>query len=189
MIRTLVHLVLAAPLCVLGLAWQRHALGVDPQKALILESGIWTFNLLVLVLLLPIGARWAGWPQLLRYRRAVGLWVFTYATAHFTFFLSFYLGWDFARLAEEIAERPYVLLGFAAWLVLVLLAATSTRQAMRWLGRNWKRLHAGVYFALAFAGVHYLLMIRSEWAWPVSYAVIALVLLTLRLRRARRAQS
>ena len=103
--------------------------------------------------------------------------------------MSFYLGWDFARLAEEIAERPYVLLGFAAWLVLMLLAATSTRQAMRWLGRNWKRLHAAVYFALAFAGVHYLLMIRSEWAWPVSYAVIALVLLTLRLRRARRAQS
>ena len=189
MIRTLVHLALAAPLCALGLAWQRQALGVDPQKALILESGIWTFNLLLLVLLLPIGARWAGWPQLLRYRRAVGLWVFTYATAHFTFFLSFYLGWDFARLAEEIAERPYVLLGFAAWLVLVLLAATSTRQAMRWLGRNWKRLHAGVYFVLAFAGVHYLLMIRSEWAWPVSYAAIALVLLTLRLRRARRAQN
>ena len=90
MIRALVHLALAAPLCVLGLAWQRHALGVDPQKALILESGIWTFNLLLLVLLLPIGARWAGWPQLLRYRRAVGLWVFTYATAHFTLFLSFW---------------------------------------------------------------------------------------------------
>ena len=115
---------MAAPLCVLGLAWQRHALGVDPQKALILESGIWTFNLLVLVLLLPIGARWVKWPQLLRYRRAVGLWVFTYATGHFTFFLSFYLGWDFARLAEEIAERPYVLLGFAAWLVLLPVSYT-----------------------------------------------------------------
>ena len=96
--------------------------------------------------------------------------------------MSFYLGWDFARLAEEIAERPYVL-GFAAWLVLVLLAATSTRQVMWWLGRNWKRF-TQVYFALAFAGVHYLLMIRSEWAWPVSYAAIALVL-TLRLPRTR----
>ena len=189
MIRALVHLVLAAPPCFLGLAWQRQALGVDPQKTLILESGIWTFNLLLLVLLLPLAARWAGWPQLLRYRRAVGLWVFAYATAHFTFFLSFYLGWDMARLAEEIAERPYVLLGFAAWLVLMLLAATSTRRAMRRLGRHWKRLHTGVYFALAFASVHYLLMIRSEWAWPVSYAAIALMLLLLRLRRTTRTQA
>ena len=189
MIRALVHLALAAPPILLALAWQRQALGVDPQKALILESGIWTFNLLLLVLLLPRAARWAGWPQLLRYRRAVGLWVFAYATTHFTFFLSFYLGWDFARLAEEIAERPYVLLGFATWLVLMLMAATSTRRAVRWLGRNWKRLHTGVYFALALASVHYLLMIRSEWAWPVSYAVIALVLLVLRLRRAARAQA
>ncbi len=189
MIRALVHLALAAPPCILGLAWQRQALGVDPQKTLILESGIWTFNLLLLVLLLPLGARWAAWPQLLRYRRAIGLWVFAYATAHFTFFLSFYLGWDMARLAEEIAERPYVLLGFAAWLVLMLLAATSTRRAMRRLGRHWKRLHAGVYFALAFASVHYLLMIRSEWAWPVSYAAIALMLLLLRLRRTTRTQA
>ena len=188
MIRTLVHLTLAAPPFVLGLAWQRQTLGVDPQKALILESGIWTFNLLLLVLTLPLAARWAGWPQLLRYRRAVGLWVFAYAMAHFTFFLSFYLGWDIARLAEEIAERPYVLLGFAAWLVLMLLAMTSTRRAMRWLGRNWKRLHTGVYLALAFASVHYLLMIRSEWAWPVSYAVIALMLLVVRLRRVMRPQ-
>ena len=70
------HLTLAAPPFVLGLAWQRQALGVDPQKALILESGIWTLNLLLLVLTLPLAARWAGWPQLLRYRRAVGLWVF-----------------------------------------------------------------------------------------------------------------
>ena len=54
------HLVLAAPPCFLGLAWQRQALGVDPQKTLILESGIWTFNLLLLVLLLPLAARWAG---------------------------------------------------------------------------------------------------------------------------------
>ncbi len=189
MIRVLVHLALGTPLFILGLAWQRHTLGVDPQKALILESGIWTFNLMLLVLLLPLVARWLRWHQLLQYRRAVGLWVFAYATAHFTFFLSFYLGWDTARLVEEIAERPYVLLGFAAWLMLMLLAATSTRQAMRWMGRNWKRLHAGVYVALVFASVHYLLMIRSEWAWPVSYAAMAMALLTLRLRRTRRLQA
>ena len=184
MIRLIVHLALAAPAVILTLAWQRQALGVDFQKALIFESGIWTFNLLLVVLALPWAARWAHWPELLRYRRAIGLWTFAYASTHFSFFFSFLLGWDFARLAEEIAERPYVLLGFGAWLVLLALAATSTRATMRRLGRNWKRLHTAVYLALALVAVHYLLMIRSDWAWPVSYAVLALVLLALRLRRA-----
>ncbi|MCP4828931.1 MAG: sulfoxide reductase heme-binding subunit YedZ, partial [Proteobacteria bacterium] len=177
MIRLIVHLALAAPAVILALAWQRQALGVDFQKALIFESGIWTFNLLLVVLALPWAARWAHWPELLRYRRAIGLWTFAYASTHFSFFFSFLLGWDFARLAEEIAERPYVLLGFGAWLVLLALAATSTRATMRRLGRNWKRLHTAVYLALALVAVHYLLMIRSDWAWPVSYAVLALVLL------------
>lgn len=185
MIRTLVHLCLALPGMLIALAWQRHALGVDPQKELILESGIWTFNLLFAVLLLPVASRWARWPALLKYRRAVGLWVFAYATTHFAFFLSFYLGWDFARLAQEIAERPYVLLGFAAWLILAALASTSTRGAIRKLGRNWKRLHTLVYLALACASVHYLLMIRSDWSWHVAYALIALGLLILRFQRRR----
>lgn len=185
MIRLLVHAALALPALLIALAWQRHALGVDPQKALILETGIWTFNCLLVVLLMPIVSRWARWPALLKYRRAVGLWTFAYTSGHFIFFLSFYLGWDFPRLAEEIAERPYVLLGFAAWLTLAALAMTSTRASIRALGKNWKRLHTGVYLALLFASVHYLLMIRSDWSWPVAYAAIALFLLMARLRRAR----
>ena len=189
MIRLVAHLVLATPAVVLALAWQGRALGVDPQKSLIFETGIWTFNLLLLVLFLPHVAGWAHWPALLRYRRAVGLWVFTYASAHFLFFLSFLLGWDFPRLAEEIVKRPYVLLGFAAWLTLFALALTSTRAAMRRLGRHWKRLHSAVYIALALVAVHYLLMIRSDWAWPVSYASLALLMLVLRLRRGKLVRS
>ena len=76
MIRPLVHAALALPALLIALAWQRHALGVDPQKALILETGIWTFNCLLVVLLMPIVSRWARWPALLKYRRAVGLWTF-----------------------------------------------------------------------------------------------------------------
>jgi len=185
LIRPLVHAGLALPALLIALAWQRHALGVDPQKALILETGIWTFNLLLAVLFLPMASRWAKWPALLKYRRAVGLWTFAYASGHFVIFLSFYLGWDFPRLAEEIAERPYVLLGFAAWLILVTLASTSTRASIKALGKYWKRLHTFVYLALVFASVHYLLMIRSDWSWPVAYGAIALVVLMVRLRRAR----
>jgi sulfoxide reductase heme-binding subunit YedZ len=94
--------------------WQTDQLGVDPEKTVIWETGIWTFNLLITVLILPVIARWARWSTLLRYRRAVGLWVFAYASAHFVSFLTFLLGWDITRLGEEVTERPYVLAGFSA---------------------------------------------------------------------------
>ena len=185
--RALIHAALASPAVLLALAWQYGQLGVDPEKTLICETGIWTFNLLILVVLMPRIARWADWPAVIGCRRAVGLWAFAYATTHLGFFVIFLLGWDMARLGSEIVDRPYILVGFNAWLVLVLMAATSTRGWIRRLGRRWKRLHGLIYVALALAAVHYLLMIRSDWGWPVAYASIALLLVGLRVLKRRRA--
>lgn len=184
--RALIHAALASPAVLLALAWQYGQLGVDPEKTLIWETGIWTFNLLILVVLMPRIARWADWPAVIGCRRAVGLWAFAYATTHLGFFVIFLLGWDMARLGSEIVDRPYILVGFNAWLVLVLMAATSTRGWVRRLGRRWKRLHGLIYAALALAAVHYLLMIRSDWGWPVAYASIALLLVGLRVLKRRR---
>ena len=114
MIRLLVHGACVTPGVLLALGWQNARLGVDPEKTLIWETGIWTFNLLILVLVLPRAAAWARWPQLRRYRRAIGLWAFSYASIHFLLFITFLLGWDLGRLAEEISERPYILVGFSA---------------------------------------------------------------------------
>ena len=184
--RALIHAALASPAVLLALAWQYGQLGVDPEKTLIWETGIWTFNLLILVVLMPRIARWADWPAVIGCRRAVGLWAFAYATTHLGFFVIFLLGWDMARLGSEIVERPYILVGFNAWLILVLMAATSTRGWIRRLGWRWKRLHGLVYVALGLAAVHYLLMIRSDWGWPVAYASIVLLLVGLRvLKRGR----
>ena len=185
--RALIHAALASPAVLLALAWQYGQLGVDPEKTLIWETGIWTFNLLILVVLMPRIARWADWPAVIGCRRAVGLWAFAYATTHLGFFVIFLLGWDMARLGSEIVDRPYILVGFNAWLVLVLMAATSTRGWVRRLGKRWKRLHGLIYAALALAAVHYLLMIRSDWGWPVAYASIALLLVGLRVLKRRRA--
>jgi len=184
--RALIHAALASPAVLLALAWQYGQLGVDPEKTLIWETGIWTFNLLILVVLMPRIARWADWPAVIGCRRAVGLWAFAYATTHLGFFVIFLLGWDMARLGSEIVDRPYILVGFNAWLVLVLMAATSTRGWVRRLGKRWKRLHGLIYAALALAAVHYLLMIRSDWGWPVAYASIALLLVGLRVLKRRR---
>ena len=96
MIRLFVHGACATPALLLLAGWFNNRLGVDPEKTLIWESGIWTFNLLFVVLLLPIVANWTEWPTLHRYRRAVGLWTFSYATCHFLLFITFLLGWDLA---------------------------------------------------------------------------------------------
>ena len=180
MSRFAIHALLSVPGVLLICGWRTDQLGVDPEKTIIWETGIWTFNLLITVLVLPVIARWARWSTLLRYRRAVGLWVFAYASAHLLSFLTFLLGWDITRLAKEVTERPYVLVGFSAWLILSTMALTSTRRWMRRLGRWWKRLHTMVYVVLGLATVHYLLMIRSDWAWPAAYAVCAVVLLAIR---------
>jgi sulfoxide reductase heme-binding subunit YedZ len=99
------------------------------------------------------------------------------------FFVTFLLGWDIMRLGSEIVERPYVLVGFNAWLILLAMAVTSTRGWVRRLGRRWRRLHTLVYVALVLAAVHYGLMIRSDWGWPVAYASVVLLLVGLRVFR------
>jgi len=181
--RALIHAALASPAVLLALGWQYGRLGVDPQKTLIWETGIWTINLLILVVLMPSAARWAHWPAVIGCRRAVGLWAFVYASTHFLFFVTFLLGWDIMRLGSEIVERPYVLVGFNAWLILLAMAVTSTRGWVRRLGRRWRRLHTLVYVALVLAAVHYGLMIRSDWGWPVAYASVVLLLVGLRVFR------
>jgi len=135
-IRLFVHGACATPALLLLAGWFNNRLGVDPEKTLIWESGIWTFNLLLVVLLLPIVANWAQWPRLHRYRRAVGLWAFSYATCHFLFFITFLLGWDLARLGEELRERPYIVFGFSAWLILWLWRLPQTAPRYAGFGKN-----------------------------------------------------
>ena len=189
MIRLFVHGACATPALLLLAGWFNNRLGVDPEKTLIWESGIWTFNLLLVVLLLPIVANWTQWPTLHRYRRAVGLWTFSYATCHFLLFITFLLGWDLARLGEELQERPYIVFGFSAWLILVAMAATSNRAAIRWLRKKWRVLHLWVYAAAGLAAIHYLLMVRSHYGWAGTYAGIVILLITARFIRVRKQQT
>ncbi len=183
MIRLLVHCANATPGLFLIFGWYQNRLGVDPEKTLIWESGIWAFNLLLVVVLMPVAAGWARWPALYRYRRAIGLWAFVYATSHFLFFIIFLLGWDLKQLGEELRERPYILAGFGAWLILFIMALTSNRTAMVRFGRKWRTLHLWVYGAIGLAAVHYLLMIRSDYGWPGVYALIVILVIVNKLLR------
>lgn len=122
---------------------------------------------------------------LLPHRRMLGLFAFFYATAHLLAYCAFLLNWQWDELSSELIERPYLTLGFLAWLLFVPLAITSTKGWQRRLKRKWKSLHKLVYPIAMLIAVHYLLQIRASWLEPVAYSLLLLGLLVLRKRNKR----
>ena len=144
-------------------------------------TGEWVMRLLVLVLLATPLARW-GWPRLARYRRMLGLYVWFYATLHLLVFAQVYIGWSGEQLIEELAERPYVLVGFLAWLILVPLGITSAHVIRRKMGRSWRQLHKLTYAVAVLGWLHLLWLSRSDVGDAVVYGVVFGVLLVYRAR-------
>jgi len=161
-------------------------LGANPVEFVVRSLGIWTLNFLCITLALT-PARWAtGWAWLLRLRRMFGLFTFFYATLHFLAVAGVDLGFDWAAIVKDIAKRPFITVGFAAFVLLIPLAATSTNAMVRALGgRNWQRLHRLVYAIALLAIVHYWWHKagKNDFAQPTVYAVIIGLLLGVRLVR------
>lgn len=173
-------------LCLVPLLWfggriYVGALGPDPGKEIVLFTGTWGLNLLLLTLAVSPVRAWLRQPQWLRYRRMLGLFCFFYATLHVLCVGTYIIGWQWGVLTEELRERPYMLAGFAAWLTLLPLALTSNRYSVRKLGRRWASLHRLVYLTLALALVHLLWLIRSSYLEAAFYSLAALFLLYWRL--------
>lgn len=179
-----VHALALAPL--VALAWRIarvwseadiDALGPDPVAAIEHELGLWALRLLLLTLAITPLRQLSGQPLLLRFRRMLGLYAFAYASLHLAAYLVLDLrGW-WTLVFEEIAKRPYITVGFAAWLLLVPLAITSTRGWMRRLGRNWGRLHRAVYAVAVLAVLHFWWVVKSDYREPLLYAAILALLL------------
>lgn len=174
-------------LCLSPLFWLLWALigeqlGPDPAKVLMQATGEWGLRGLAVVLLASPMAKF-GWPGLFRYRRMLGLLVFLYVSLHLLLFAQVYVGWSAPLLLEELQERPYVLVGFTAWLVLLPLALTSTHRARRALGRRWRQLHRLIYPAAVLAWLHLLWLARSDWGEALVYGAVLGGLLAWRVRR------
>lgn len=171
----------------LMLVWRAAtgALGADPAKTLMLQTGEWSLRFLVLTLLVSPLRQWTGWALVMRMRRMIGLYAFFYACVHLASFGHFYIGWSATILAEELVERPYITVGFAAWLMLLPLAITSTRGWQQRLRRNWQRLHRLIYPAAVLACLHLFWQARSDIGEALVYIVMVLALLAWRWRRSR----
>lgn len=158
-------------------------LGPDPAEALMHITGEWSLRLLLLTLLVSPLRAWTGWSLLLKLRCMLGLYAFFYGCVHFLSFLQFFTGWAPGVLVEELVERPYITLGFAAWALMLPLALTSTRNMQRRLRANWVRLHRLVYPAVLLGCLHLLWQARSDIGEALVYLGVAAILLSWRLRR------
>ncbi|MAD47161.1 MAG: sulfoxide reductase heme-binding subunit YedZ [Oceanospirillaceae bacterium] len=159
-----------------------NLLGPEPAKAIVWFTGSWAFNFLLISLAVSPLSRIAGQRWLMRHRRMLGLFAFFYVSLHLLSYFMFLLQWRWHELWQETIERPYLLAGMLAWLMLIPLAVTSTQGWQRRLGRRWRKLHSLVYIVALLAALHYLMQIRSSWFEPGLYALLTGVLLVLRWR-------
>ena len=156
-----------------------NSLGPDPAEHLMHVTGEWVMRFLILVLAATPLARW-GWPRLARYRRMLGLYAWFYASLHLLVFAQVYIGWSVETLVEELAERPYVLVGFLAWIILVPLGITSANRIRRKMGRYWKKLHRLTYLVVLLGWLHVFWLSRSDLRDALVYGVVVAFLLILR---------
>ncbi len=186
-----VHLAALAPLAIM--LWQGYQdltnyttyLTINPIQEITFRTGKYALVLLVLSLACTPVNTVFGLKQVLPLRKPLGLYAFMYAGLHFLIFIGLDYGFDPGLLWEAIFEKRFALVGFAAFLILLSLAITSTRGWQRRLGKNWKRLHRWVYLAGLLVIVHYVWLVKSDIREPLLYGGIVLILLVLRLPSVR----
>lgn len=180
-------------LCSLPLAWLAvrafgiagAGLGANPVDELQDQLGQWGLRLLLATLCVTPLAVTLRLPWIMGLRRMLGLFSFSYIVLHFCNWLVLDRWLDGGAIVADIAKRPYVTAGFAALLMLLPLAVTSTNGWMRRLGRRWHRLHRLVYPAAILGCLHYWWQVKADWREPLLYATVLALLLAWRLRRAR----
>lgn len=156
-------------------------LGVNPAETIQLETGRWALKFLLLSLAVTPVRRLTGWNILIQYRRMLGLFAFFYATLHVLSYWSFDLVFAIGDFAADVIRRPFIALGFAAFVLLVPLALTSTKGSIRRLGRKWTLLHRLVYVSAILAVLHFIWKVKVFTGDPVWYAATLALLLGFRV--------
>ncbi len=162
------------------------ALGANPAEFLSRATGDWTLRFLCLTLAITPLRQFLGWPELARFRRMLGLLTYFYALLHLLCYSWLDMGFDWADTVRDITKRPFIWLGFGAFVLLTLLAATSLNRAVRWLGsKRWQRLHQSVYAIAALSLLHFFWMRagKNNFTEVWVYAAVIAVLLGWRVRR------
>jgi methionine sulfoxide reductase heme-binding subunit len=163
------------------------SLGANPAETILHKTGDWVIYFLLITLSITPLRRLTGWNDLIKFRRMMGLYAFFYACLHFLAYIGFDRLFDFSDLAHEIVKRPFILVGFAAFVLMIPLAITSTRGwVLRLGGANWALLHKAVYPVAILGVVHYWWLVKKDITWPLIFALVLAVLLAYRgIKRGR----
>jgi len=161
-------------------------LGPDPHETLLHTTGLWALNSLMVTLSITPLSKWLKWPMIMTVRRMSGLFVFFYSSAHLWVFIQFVSDFDWSFITTEIVKRPYIAIGFMAWLLLVPLAFTSTRGMIKRLGKRWKKLHKQVYLIAILAVWHFTWQVKLDLNEPIFYMLLLVLLLGWRDLQAKK---
>jgi sulfoxide reductase heme-binding subunit YedZ len=167
----------------------RGWLGANPVEKLTHVTGLSALVLLLVTLSVTPVRRISGWNPLIRLRRPLGLFAFFYALCHFSIWFVFDMVFNVTWMLQDVAERPYITVGFTAFLILIPLALTSTKGWIRRLGKRWTTLHKGIYIAATLGVVHFYWLVKADTRLPVLLGACLLVLLGLRTQRLGRVRA
>ena len=157
------------------------SLGANPAETILHKTGDWVLYFLLMTLAITPLRKLTGWNDLIKFRRMLGLFAFCYACLHFLAYIGFDRLFDFSDMAREIVKRPYILVGFAAFVLLIPLAITSTRGWVLHLGgARWALLHKAIYPIAVLGVVHYWWLVKRDITWPLVFALVLAVLLAYR---------
>src|SRR6266704_1011861 len=180
-IKVPVFVLCLCPLFLLGWRALHNGLGANPIEYITHFTGDWTLQFLVITLAITPLRKLLGLPDLIRFRRMLGLFAFFYGSLHFLTYIWLDKFFDLSEIGKDVVKRPFITAGFLAFVSIVPLAITSTKGWIRRLGgARWQMLHRLVYVSAVAGVVHYYWLVKSDITWPVFYGAIVTLLLGYR---------
>ena len=178
--KPVLFLLCALPFCVLVYNGFTGNLTANPIKEITHFTGEWALRFLLITLAITPLRKITRKNALIRFRRMLGLFAFFYACLHFSTYLALDQFFDWNEIVLDVAKRPYITVGFSAFVLLIPLAVTSTNKMAQRLGNNWRRLHSLIYPIAVLVIFHYLWLVKADILPPVIYGLILCLLLVLR---------
>lgn len=180
-VKTAVFLIALLPVAKLALAAYADDLGANPIEKITHVTGYWALTFLLITLAVTPLRRLLGWSWLMRLRRMLGLFAFFYAALHFSTYLVLDQFFDWDAIGKDIVKRPYITIGFSAFVLLIPLAMTSNDAMIRRLGgKRWKLLHSVIYLCAIAGVVHFYWLVKKDLTNPIIFAASLSLLLGMR---------
>ncbi len=169
------------PLALLGLDALQGNLGANPIETITHQTGLWTLILLLATLAITPFRRLTGVNWLIQYRRMIGLFAFFYGSLHLMTYLWLDQFFDVHSIIKDVYQRPFITVGFTAFVLLVPLAVTSTQGWIRRLGKRWQVLHRLIYVSAAAGVTHFVWLVKKDIREPLIYGAILTLLMAIRV--------